>query len=168
MRSPHPSMPHTHPNTSQTHPYTLRTWFRAEKSCLPQANLAVQGRPQTHPNAPQPHPNTPQTHPNTPQTHPGKFHEPDCTRRHDSCFFGSGAPPDTPKRAPAIFKHAPDIPKHATDAPWQVSRARLHEEARFVLFWSWGAPRHPNAPQTHPNTPQTQPNSDSVREVLTL
>ena len=34
----------------------------------------------------------------------------------------------------AATKHAPDTPKHAPDAPWQVARARLHEEARFVLF----------------------------------
>ena len=106
-----------------------------------------------------------------PQTHPGKFHVPDCTRKHDSCFFGPGAPPDTPKRAPAKPKHTPDTPKHAPDAPWQVSHARLHEDARFVLFWPRGAPRHPNASshtQTRPRHTSPQAHPNTLRHTQTL
>ena len=91
------------PKHAQTHPNTSGFDGLANFTCQITRGgtiraFLVLGRPQTHPNAPQQDQNAPQTHLNTPQTHPGKFHVPDCTRRHDSCFFGPVAPPDTPKR----------------------------------------------------------------------
>ena len=123
---PNPNTPQTHPNTRQTHPgkFHMPDCMRMHDSCF--FGPGVPPDTQTPPAIPKHAPDTPrprrtQTRSDTPKHFwfrwPDKFHVPDCTRRHDSCFFGPGAPLDTPKRAPDTPKHAPCAPKHAQTHP---------------------------------------------------
>ena len=105
--------PSTHTHTLTMRPSSLIKEFNSSATSL--EITQCDRRTQTCPRHTQTRPRRTQTRSDTPKHFwfrwPGKFHVPDCTRRHDSCFFGPGAPPDTPKRAPDTPKHAPDTPK---------------------------------------------------------